>query len=250
MRVNLRGALCVPLLVAVFLSVQTTVMAQTETSGQVTVMGAVQRTGTVLVSGDTISAHDVVQLAGGLQPDAYAFGALLLRRNRNTLYEGSAKGGCISLQNRQAMEAVRSLLPADDAAELVSALRVGALTRMPVALRSTASAIAAPEKSMLIDGDILIVPPRPAVVYVGGVVTSPGFYPYEPGAIADDYLGRAGKADGASVFARDIMLLPDGVLQPLHLRFFNYQPAAVPPGAMLLFGIGDKQRCPGSVDRP
>jgi polysaccharide biosynthesis/export protein len=215
------------------------------TKGYIEVYGAVGKPGRILLQSPYLALGDVLTLAGGYTADAYLFGAALLRAARDGI---QISRGCLPAAERQAMEALRAATTDARGEEIAADIWARGLYRVPVQLSPAELAGDAGGQVTLLDGDILIVPPRPGHVYAAGAVGRAGPILYEPGRLAEDYLEAAGGRDGW-LSGSDWMVLPNGELRPLGLRFWNYRATAVPPGSLLIFDADDSGICVGPTAR-
>lgn len=222
---------------------------QPPSRGIVEIHGSVSTPGTILLRQGQLDLPDAIRQAGGLTDDAYLFGAVLLRKARSAIgYAGPQNRFCLAGAEQQALQAVRTAVSSAKAGELAEAIYSRELVRVPVRLSAPDLQTGAGQAAKLMDGDVLIIPPRPAYTYVGGRVSREGPVLYEAGMQGDDYYEAAG-GSGRGWFSRDLLVLPDGETQILKLRFWNYQPTAIPPGSLLLFGVADPACLPVTVRR-
>lgn len=217
--------------------------------GVVEIHGAVITPGTILLREPELGLPEAIQKAGGLTADAYLFGAVLLRKARNAIgYAKPQNRFCLAGAEQQALQAVRTTVSSAKAGELAEAIYSRNLVRVPVRLSAPDLQAGASGAVALMDGDVLVIPPRPAYTYVGGTVGREGPVLYEAGMLADDYFEAAGGGD-RGWFSQDLVVLPDGETQLLKLRFWNYQRTAIPPGSLVLFGVADPACLPVTVRR-
>lgn len=222
---------------------------QPPSRGVVEVHGSVTTPGTILLRQAELTLPEAIQRAGGLTGDAYLFGAVLLRRSRNAIgFAGPQNRFCLAGPEQQALLAVRTTVSSAKAGELAEAIYSRSLVRVPIRLAAPDLQSGSNGAVSLMDGDVLVVPPKPAYTYVGGRVSREGPVLYEAGMQGDDYYEAAG-GSGRGWFSRDLLVLPDGETQILKLRFWNYQPTAIPPGSLLLFGVADPACLPVTVRR-
>ncbi|MGB1563968.1 MAG: SLBB domain-containing protein [Sinimarinibacterium flocculans] len=222
---------------------------QPPSSGVVEVHGSVATPGTILLRQPELDLPEAIQKAGGLTGDAYLFGAVLLRKARNAIgYAKPQNRFCLAGAEQQALQAVRTTVSSAKAGELAEAIYSRNLVRVPVRLSAPDLQAGASGAVALMDGDVLVIPPRPAYTYVGGTVRREGPVLYEAGMLADDYFKAAGGGN-RGWFSQDLVVLPDGETQLLKLRFWNYQRTAVPPGSLVLFGVADPACLPVTVRR-
>ncbi|MEW6166194.1 MAG: SLBB domain-containing protein [Pseudomonadota bacterium] len=250
MRAWIRGACCAVMALAGALvyegaAAQPGVEAGAMTHGYIEVYGAVGKPGRILLQNPYLALGDVLTLAGGYTADAYLFGAVLLRAARHGIQTGR---DCLPAAERQALEVLRAATADARSEEIATAILGHELYRVPLRLSPAELAGDAAGQVTLLDGDILIVPPRPAHVYTAGAVGRAGPILYEPGRLAEDYLDAAGGRD-RWLSGSDWMVLPNGELRPLGLRFWNYRATAVPPGALLIFDADDSGICVGPTAR-
>ncbi|MEQ1438353.1 hypothetical protein AAG565_03220 [Fontimonas sp. SYSU GA230001] len=193
----------------------------------VEVLGAVGQPGRVTLSPLAATVDAVVQAAGGLLPDAYRFGTIVLRAGADA---GAGVAACVSAADLQA-----SLLLGDDAAlggrrDLVEALRSGRLHR--VGQQAAVLGDEPPPPLSLQQGDVVVVPARAAAVYV----LTPGArivrLQHEAALRAEAYLRRA-DPEAAAHPGRQVLLFPNGREVELSLKPWRYEPTMVPPGSLI-----------------
>lgn len=207
------------------------------------VYGAVRQPGQIELEAAHTDVQSALAAAGGLAPDAFAFGAILLRRDRS---DGSAvviptTRSCVEPGERQALAVIDALFGVDDRREWARRLSSRQLYRVPVQLNGSAPGS---EPVSLIAGDVLIIPPRQAYVYVAqGYALEAAPTLYQAGAGGDHYFDAL-DIDGSGWFGKDLLVLPDGQARVLGLKFWNYERTAIPPGSLLISGVR-KAGCSG-----
>lgn len=170
----------------------------------VTIGGEVNKPGRYFVAPGT-SLQQIVELAGGLTPEAYAYGAVFvrdsLRREQKDKFE-------------QAINEIRIALTADplvnaDGRQADFSLRqatVDALVRYlrdrsidgRLVLETTSDTTRIASNFVVQNNDELYVPPRPLAVGVYGLVKSSADFQFKGGSRIRDYIAQAG---GYSKFA-------------------------------------------------
>jgi protein involved in polysaccharide export with SLBB domain len=222
---------------------------QPPSQGVVEIHGAVMTPGTVLLRAADLSVPDALRQAGGLGPDAYLLGAVLLRKARNAIgFSGPQNRFCLAGPEQQGLQVMRTAVSSVKSGELSEAIYKRELVRVPIRLSASDLQSGGRDILKLVDGDILIIPPRPAYVYVGGRVDREGPVLYEPGMLAEDYY-EAADGQGRGWFNEDVVVLPNGDVRVLKLRFWNYQATAIPPGSLVLFDVADPACLPVTVRR-
>lgn len=78
----------------------------------------------------------------------------------------------------------------------------------------------------LVNGDILVIPPKNSYVYVLGEVANPGPYPYQPNMRMSDYIAMAGVKSDATVAPR----INGSKLKRAHKKFSYKSNPVVEPG--------------------
>jgi hypothetical protein len=216
--------------------------------GFVQILGAVERPGALLLRQAAVPVAEALKQAGGPNSDAYLMGAMLLRRSAPATRTGAPQS-CVGLPELQALQTMRTAVPAFVARELTAAVYARNLVRLPIRLDSTELGGGRTAEFSLIDGDVLIIPPRPAYVYLSDVSGREDAVLYQPGMLAETYY-EAGGFPRSGWFGKDWAVLPSGEVRELGLRFWNYQPTAIPPGTTLVSGISGPQACMITRSRP
>lgn len=216
--------------------------------GFVEISGAVRKPGLILLKRSHLPVSDAVALAGGYAPEAYLFGAVLLRKSLERNTTAGRASPCLPDSERQALATIESALPFDRARELIESVLSRRLSRSPVRLEPLGPRGGVVSELALTDGDVLVIPPRPAHVHVAGAVKRQGSITYQPGWLAEDYR-KVAQDSGRSLFGRDVIVLPGGESRTLDLGFWNYRPTAVPPGSLLIFDADERGACLATTAR-
>lgn len=211
--------------------------------------GEVARPGTYgFVAGETLSG--LMVRAGGLTPQAYPEGAIFsraeARRAEEARYRAAAMDieQAVTLAHERRTESKRGSSETSTengeakilmAKALADELRsVKGLGRVGVEARPDVLAVHRAQDTVLIAGDRLYVPPRPASVRVVGEVLSPGFMPFRSGKTGRDYINEAAGMTYFADKARSFVLYPDGTAQRLSLSSWSHAPTLVPPGSTIV----------------
>ena len=150
------------------------------------VVGAVEYPGVYPITAGTTRLSDLVEMAGGLRPDA------LLRA---TYLERPSRSGLAQQGETEVGETIPSdIAVADDLLDNLFSRRfyvqeVGSVPRVSV---NVERALSGDEPVTLREGDRLVVPFDRSTVRVYGRVVRPGFVPFVPGRRAADYVAEAG----------------------------------------------------------
>ena len=203
------------------------------------ISGGVNRPGKYPISrGETLL--DVIERAGGLSDDAYAYGGVLIRRSAidkekkvlETIYRdilGSMSSAMASGVSQQSAEGFIQLAKEFNTLEPTGRV----VTEFdPIILKRN------PSKNIVLEaGDLLYIPALSSTVSVMGEVFSPVTLAYESTRDFKDYLDLAG---GTKYFAdskRAFLLLPNGesrlIKQSLISRILPYSSDPIPPGSTI-----------------
>jgi polysaccharide export outer membrane protein len=205
----------------------------------VLIMGEVQNPGRYdLIAGDKIS--DLLERAGGLTDQSYAYGAIFSReserRAEEARFQSQAKN--IELSIAAALESDDKSVNAGKIAEarsLASELRnaqgVGRIT----VEADPATLGVQPELDMLLEsGDRLFIPKRNLTVRVSGEALSPASLQFRQNKASLDYIHEAGGITFHADKDRTFVIYPDGSAQPLAVSSWNYKPVKIPPGSTII----------------
>lgn len=219
------------------------------TGGTIEVYGAVAKPGAQRLRGGTgVSFAEAIESAGGYSDNAFQLGVAVLRVSRldSSGRVAGALEKCVSLPEQQVVLGVADYVPRDRAQAISQDIATARRYRVPVSLSKITNPGSRSPDVTLIDGDILLIPTRPAHVHVleAGL---PEQLVYVPGWRAEDYTSRAGGGERA-LSDDDKIVLPSGEIRSLSLGFWEYQPTAVPPGALLVMDAEDAGYCAMSSD--
>lgn len=194
------------------------VMPRDLNAGVAGVAGYVEYPGSYPIRTGETTLRELVEMAGGLRPDALVRGAYLERRGitRTATYEPDQPTPFRTLP-----------LSADvdpQAIQLLFENEVSALSRnsdlgfagrqfygrellepQRLSVDVAAALSESAEPIYLQDGDRLVIPRDPEAVLVVGQVGRPGYVPFQPGLDAEDYIARAGGrgTEASEVYVRD-----------------------------------------------
>lgn len=193
-----------------------------------------------LMPGDKIS--DLIERAGGLTEQSYAFGAIFSRESERKAEEIRFKSQALEMERSIAAalqdERNQNKFNAGKIAEaraLAQQLRttegVGRITvEADPAMLSTH-----PELDLLLEsGDRLYIPRRDLTVRVTGEVLSPASLQFRDRKNAADYIQQAGGFTYNADIDRAFVIYPDGAAQPLEVSAWNFNPIKIPPGSTIV----------------
>jgi protein involved in polysaccharide export with SLBB domain len=205
----------------------------------VLIMGEIENPGRYdLMSGDRIS--DLITRAGGLNRDAYPYGAIFSRQSERRAEESRYRA-----QARTIKQAVAAALEKDNdkvnagkiaearalAGELEQARGIGRIT----VEADPAVLSVKPELDLLLQtGDRIYIPKRDLTVRVHGEVLSAASLQFREGKAPLDYINEAGGFTFHADKDRTFVLYPDGSAQPLQVSAWNYKPIFIPPGSTIV----------------
>ena len=186
-------------------------------AGVASVAGYVEYPGSYPIRAGVTTLRDLVEMAGGLRPDALLRGAYLERRGttRRELYDPDQptpfRAPSLGVEaNPQAvafaLEAEVSALTRNSDLGFTGRQFYGRELLQPQRVSvDVAAALAGAGTVPLQDGDRLVIPRDPHAVLVVGQVGRPGYVPFQPGRRADDYIEAAGGrgTQAAAVYVRD-----------------------------------------------
>jgi protein involved in polysaccharide export with SLBB domain len=214
--------------------------------GPVTLGGEVIRPGVYDIRrGERLS--DLLARAGGLTPQAYAYGAVFTRESvRIRQQDGFARTARdieTSLLSVAAGQA--NVAPAGqrgDLAGLVAAGRELAATlrqaqaagRMVVEANPVVLAARLELDVLLEPGDLIVIPKRPNEVTVVGSVLNPSSLQFQSGWHAADYVRAAGGTQRFADPGRTFVVLPNGQSVPAGIGGWQGGGPPVPPGSLVV----------------
>ncbi|WP_445681897.1 SLBB domain-containing protein [Radicibacter daui] len=208
------------------------------TAAALTVSGAVLRPGRYdLLPGETLSS--LIARAGGLAPEAYAYGAIFRRQSiarREQMTLDGATG-----------EIARILALPEDGRDAPDPTARAALTRLLheiATTRATGRMVVeadpeilrhSPELDLLLaPGDAIYYPRRAYGVTVMGEVQAPGEQQFRTGRTAGDYVELAGGTSAVADSGRTFVLRPNGEAAPASLSAWSNDNPPVPPGSAIV----------------
>jgi protein involved in polysaccharide export with SLBB domain len=219
--------------------------------GPVRLAGEVVRPGIYDIRrGERLS--EVLARAGGLTPQAFAYGAVFTRESARVRqqegFQRAAREIESSLMTLMASQAQPGMAPVGagrgggDIGEAVRAGRelAAGLRSAPAAGRIVIEAnpavlIARPDTDILLEpGDLLVVPKRPGDVAVVGSVLNPGSLQFESGRRARDYVEAAGGLARFSDPSRAFVVLPNGMTRSAGISGWNLSSEPIPPGSLIV----------------
>ena len=210
-------------------------------AGQASVIGeGVRFPGTYPITAGRTTLAALVEMAGGLSPDALPRGAALERRARSEAEE-TVDARALGFADRVTSRSLDTL--ATDVGTLSSLPLVGRryytqeVRRTPrLAVDLEAALAGGPSDVLIQDGDRLVVPRDLGAVRVFGQVGRSGYVAYSTGRSARDYVEDAG---GLGPVATEVYVVDaatgrltagaDGVVQPGDAVFVDRQPTADNP---------------------
>jgi protein involved in polysaccharide export with SLBB domain len=207
-------------------------------SGFMTIAGQVRYPGTFdITRGERLSS--ILERAGGLTDEAYAYGAVFTRVSAAV---SEAEGNAREASELQAGIAAQTTNPNVNATAMTYLQTlVQTLQKQPALGRITVTADPAllsvkPNLDITLEpGDFVYIPKRPSTVAVSGEVLNPGAFQYKPDMSVDDYLQLAGGTNDAAESSETFVIMPDGTARPASggmFSFMNSQP--IPPGATIV----------------
>ncbi|PZW46645.1 protein involved in polysaccharide export with SLBB domain [Humitalea rosea] len=214
--------------------------------GPVTLLGEVVRPGVYDIRrGERLS--ELLLRAGGLTPQAYAYGTVFTRESvRVRQQDGFARTAqqleqsLIQVAAGQAVAGSRAggvdLGSAITAGrELASALREARAAGRMVVEANPVVLAARPDLDVLLEpGDLIALPKRPNEVTVVGAVLNAGSLQFTTGWRASDYVQGAGGPQRFADNSRAFVVLPNGQSVPAGLGSWQQGGPPVPPGSLVV----------------
>lgn len=215
-------------------------------TGPVTLLGEVLRPGVYDIRrGERLS--ELMARAGGLTPQAYAYGTVFTRESvrlrQQDGFNRAARDIETSLLSVAAGQAnAGGLGQRPDLGGLVSAGRelANTLRQAQAAGRMVVEAnpvmlAARPELDVLLEpGDLIVIPKRPTEVTVVGAVLNPGSLQFQSGWRAADYVRAAGGTQRFADPSRAFVVLPNGQSAPAGTSGWQAGGPPVPPGSLVV----------------
>ena len=209
--------------------------------GSVLLTGEVRFPGRYVISrGERIA--DVLNRAGGLNENAYPYGAVFTRDSTRAAEAASNRRAANDLREALATAVTKGSInqgqnqaSAGFLTDLVSRLETAQPVGRIVIEADPSSLLADPSRNLLLEpGDNLVIPKRPSAVTVTGQVLNAGSFSFDPSGSVADYLKQAGGLAEAADDDRMLVILPNGVARPVKSRFWSYEPEPIPPGSVIV----------------
>ncbi|MFM8178588.1 MAG: SLBB domain-containing protein, partial [Candidatus Kapaibacterium sp.] len=159
--------------------------APVSTAGAVSIRGEVEKPGVYAVRNHTTRLKDIVEMAGGVRPDAYLPLAYVLRREKSES----------PLMSNEFVERMKKMQNSNLLLEDTTRFAIDEIGRKPMVACDFSKALTNPSSEdniALQDGDVVVVPRNPRSVYVYGQVRSGGFFDFVPGRTMEQYIALAG----------------------------------------------------------
>ena len=211
--------------------------------GQVAIAGQVRFPGSFdITRAERLSS--LLERAGGLTEEGYAYGAIFTRRaaaiaeregnlrEARELESQALTPSPLSLGANEQDPSQRLQFANTLAQQLRDTPVLGriAVTADPAILRVR------PELDVLLEpGDYLYIPKRPSTVTVSGEVLNNGTIQYETGLTVRDYIERAGGTTQGADSGRTFVVLPDGSARPVSESWLSFNNTTmIPPGSTII----------------
>jgi polysaccharide biosynthesis/export protein len=202
-----------------------------------------------ILRGETLSS--VIARAGGLTEQAYPYGAVFTRTSVATQQTLGFKREAKDIQEQLILLAARGSATSSTTANASAGIDAGAAAflesvvnqigntpatgRIQVIADPAVLAVNKQDDVTLVDGDVLVVPPRPSEVTVVGEVQYPGSYLAKSDLAASDYIDLAGGYGRYADESYTFIIYPDGTSRQIDSSFlFDFSPSTLPPGSVIL----------------
>ncbi len=215
-------------------------------TGPVTLAGEALRPGVYDIRrGERLS--ELLARAGGLTPQAYAYGTVFTRESvRHRQQDGfqrtarELETSLIQVAAGQASSGgfgqptdLGGLVNAGQA--LAATLRQAQAAGRMVVEANPVVLAARPELDVLLEpGDLIVIPKQPNEVTVVGAVLNPGSLQFQSGWRASDYVRAAGGTQRFADAGRAFIVLPNGQSAPAGLSSWQAGGPPVPPGSLVV----------------
>jgi protein involved in polysaccharide export with SLBB domain len=208
--------------------------------GRVTISGQVRYPGTFdITRGERLS--DILERAGGLTDQAYAYGAVFTREQAALAErDGNAREARELEAQLATLASAATNTPDKDAVAYLGSV-AQQLRTAPVLGRITITADPGilrikPELDVILQpGDTLFIPKRPSTVAVSGEVLNNGSFQFQNGMRVQDYVQLAGGTTKGADDGRIFIVLPDGTAQPAEEHWLSFGAGnTVPPGSTII----------------
>ncbi len=215
-------------------------------TGPVTLAGEVVRPGVYDIRrGERLS--ELMQRAGGLTPQAYAYGTVFTRESVRARQQDGFQRAARDLETSLIQVAAGQASsggygqPTDlgglvnAGRELANTLRGAQAAGRMVVEANPVMLAARPELDVLLEpGDLIVVPKRPNEVTVVGSVLNPGSLQFTSGWRATDYVRAAGGTGRFADPSRAFVILPNGQSAPAGTSTWQSGGPPIPPGSMVV----------------
>jgi polysaccharide export outer membrane protein len=162
-------------------------MPQWDLDNFVTIMGEVRFPGKYALNRSDETLYNLIQRAGGLTPDAFAFGTIFIRGEIQEKLDRMNLASILDRSNPISFDSAgspkKSVLLEYNPAEL---------SRMVIDLESILESEGESGNVVLQKGDQIYIPPSPSGVQITGAVASSGTMHYYPGKKAGFYIEHSG----------------------------------------------------------
>jgi protein involved in polysaccharide export with SLBB domain len=220
--------------------------------------GTPREAGPVILAGEAVrpGSYDIrrgerlselLARAGGLTPQAYAYGTVFTRDSVRALQQEGFRRAARDLETSLVQVAAGQAVaggrgPQSDVGgaiqagrELANTLRQAQAAGRMVVEANPVILAARPELDPLLEpGDVIVIPKRPSEVTVVGSVLNPGSLQFQQGWGAAEYLRAAGGPQRFADTGRAFLLLPNGQAVPAGLSSWSTDRPPVPPGSLLV----------------
>ena len=181
---------------------------------------------------------EVVERAGGLTRQAYAYGAIFTRERvkraealalRRAAREVSAALSVVASKSNVKPEQLVSL------SQLAQRLDTAeAFGRVVIEADPTVLQVRPEVDTVLEGGDRLFMPKRPNFITIAGDVLNPSSIQFVSGATVTDYVRRAGGLQISADDDRIFVVLPNGEARATDSSFWNHDAVQIAPGSTIV----------------
>lgn len=160
-------------------------VAPVSTTGSVSIRGEVEKPGVYAVKNHTTRLKEIVEMAGGVNAEAYLPLAYVLRREKSES----------PLLSNEFVERMKKMQNSNLLLEDTTRFAIDEIGRKPLVACDVEKALrnGSDENNVTLqDGDVIVIPRSPRSVYVYGQVRSGGYFNYVPGRTMEQYIALAG----------------------------------------------------------
>ena len=200
----------------------------------VVVEGELRYTGKYSLQSKTERISDIVKRAGGLTPEAYLEGAVLVRsRNLSRTEQDNTRQGLNNLVKQNLQNGTSTVIVQNQYNETInrSSDKVG--INLPLIMDAPGSE----EDLLLNDGDTLRIPKQLQTVSVNGEVLYPTLVRYDDAYSFKDYIVGAGGFSERSLKRRAYVVNPNGTARGTRSFLFFRNYPSISPGAEIYVPI-------------